>query len=56
MTAICLLEAAFLTPNGRMDQREGEGEFQNVEDEDSELEEDEAEDSLEGSSNLEILL
>jgi len=57
-TAICRLETAFLTFDGMNDHREGFGEVQNVEDEESELVEDEAEDEdpLDGNSNFEMML
>lgn len=55
-TAICLLEAAFLIPGEIKDQREGAGEAQNRDEEESELAEEEAEEvRLDGSSNLDIV-
>ncbi len=49
-TAICRLETAFLTRGGMNDQREGAGEAQNLEEEESVLVEEEAEEvRLDGS-------
>lgn len=56
MTAIWRFDAAFLIFEGMHDHFGGVGDFQNVEDDESELVEDEAEDSLGGNSNFEILL
>lgn len=56
-TAICLLEAAFLTVGGMKDHLEGAGEVQNIDEDESELAEDEAEEvRLDGSSNFDTLI
>lgn len=56
-TAICLLEAALLTPDGTRDQRKGGGEVQNLDEEESELVEEEAEEvRLDGSLNFEMVV